>query len=236
MKPFITAKKFAIEVMNKTQNILEKLAQTSLLQKNANNNIKEAGKVVGQIADLMSQMTAKLNDAGTGFSEIAANGARVRGETDGLAAKFRQNRAELTTAENEYARATAKMVDVENAKVVVGDKYNETAGKFSDKQKQLDDVLKRIADLNARAQNAVGDIADKTRLVTDLTEKYKSNEKEAIDLSKLIKKLTIKALHTRNRLQELSKCHATCNPRLKTFCEVELAKVDKEEQAAFAAL
>jgi len=233
----LAAKKFAIEVMNKTQNILEKLANTEDLQKAATTNVEATGKVVGKIAGVMREIATKLQQAGTAVSGTGANGARVRGETDLLKEKFRQNRAELTAAENQYARATAKVIDVENAKVVVGAKYNDTKDKLKEKQQTLDDVLQRIAALNARAKKAAGDVEIKMTDLTELTKKYTTNEKAAADLSLLIKKVTIKALYTRNRLQELSKCHATCNPALEgLICVDELAKVQREEDAATAAL
>ena len=140
-------------------------------------------------------------------------------------------------AENEYERAKSKVLAVEDLKAIAGGKYNSTKKKLTDKEKTLQDVLARIAALNARAQKAVGDVQVKMTDLSDLTNKYKSNEKAAEDLSLLIKRLTVKARFTRDRLQELSKCHATCNPELTgKICQVQLSKIKVQEDAAYAAL
>ena len=216
--------------MNKTQNILEKLAQTKDLQKAATTNVGATGKVVGKIAAVMRDMATKLQQAGTRVSEASANGARVRGETDNLKEKFRQNERKLTDAENEYKRANSKVIDVENAKDVIGEKYNETNAKLKGNQQMLDDVLKRIATLNERAKKAVSDVNIKMTDLTELTKKYKLNEKKTEDLSLKIRQVTIQAKFNRDRLRELSKCHATCNPAISTpICVDELKQVQIEE-------
>ena len=54
------------------------------------------------------------------------------------------------------------------------------------------------------------------------------NEKRTVDLSRELRRLTIKATHARDRLKELARCHATCNPAIiDAICTDELKVVDE---------
>jgi len=224
--------------MNKTQKILDMLSATESSHISVQSSVSEVKEVLDNTTDIMKQIEAKLLTADASMTTAERDIWRMDFEKDNLKAKFKENIDNLNKADEQYKEAKKKVSDVENTSAVLNIKYNNTKDKLNEKKAMLDSVLKRVLALDKKAGNAVNNIQNKLTILSELTKKYQSNEKRAEDLTEQLKKLTIKAKFTRNRLKELSACHSECNPALteRLICQSELQEIDRLENLEVAAL
>lgn len=235
----LKAKRFAIQVMNRTQKVLDALAETVQLQDSTDGTIKATKKVIADATDIINQIKAKLAQTEKDLNAAEKSTKKIEDARDNVKEEFKKNKDNLGKAEEKYSEAKKMVVQVTKSSDILNSKYNTTKEKLTTKQESLGDVRDRINALDKGADQALEKAASKITILVDLRTKYTLNERRARDLSDELRRLGIKAKSIRDQLKELSQCHSGCNPTLTLqICGKKLADVktiEKQEKSALDA-
>lgn len=225
----LRAKKFALFVMNKTRNVLDKLEEAMELQNSTTDNIAMARNEIEDVNTIIEQIKAKLNIIDRDLRKAGNDTDNLEKKKAMISDMFADNRKRLAEAETEAENAEKLANEVNKTSVTVEQKYDQTKDKLNDKINMTKIVQKRVQRLGDEAIELFAASALKLKQLNDLKTRYTKNEERVQDLLDQIKRLEIKGTTVRNRLQALSACHGDCNADIaQPICVSVLEQVDEE--------
>jgi len=229
----LKARDYALAIMNKTERILGMLSKAAELRNSTAQVIGVARLNIDELLKLIEQIKEKQAIVDKDLTEASGSVDSLESKRDEVKSLFDENKRKLPEAEREAEKAEDLAKQVNETSNKLETKYGTVQKKLREKQEEIGNIRERLQKLSDGAIALFQKALVKLELIKELKKKYNRNEERVKDLMDELKRLEILVGSSKEKLVELSKCHANCNPFiLGKICQTQLNSLETKQKNA----